>query len=186
MSRWNLNLNFRNMRFAGLRLVLLISMLTVVGCMTTSRPSRELMPTPLALSLGLSHPGSECLDSLTESLVPVYVISGRNVEPESGQLDPFGSKRSHTPTLGIAKVQIGKGLTKDELYEETIKACDKKKALVEFEKIELNETPIEIDPWHVKDDLIRHRENPWVQALNRQLNESEQRNVCIFCSWIQH
>lgn len=180
MSRWNLNLNFRNMRFAGLRLVLLISMLTVVGCMTTSRPSRELMPTPLALSLGLSHPGSECLDSLTESLVPVYVISGRNVEPESGQLDPFGSKRSHTPTLGIAKVQIGKGLTKDELYEETIKACDKKKALVEFEKIELNETPIEIDPWHVKDDLIRHRENPWVQALNRQLNESEQRNVCIF------
>ncbi|MDB2525999.1 hypothetical protein N9X53_04880, partial [Mariniblastus sp.] len=112
--------------------------------------------------------------------MPVFIISGRNVESESGQLDPFGSKRSHTPTLGIAKVQIGKGLTKDELYEETIKACNKKKALVEFERMELNETPIEIDPWHVKDDLIRHRENPWVQALNRQLSESEQRNVCIF------
>jgi hypothetical protein len=95
VSRWNLHLNFRGTSFSVLRLVLLMSVLSTVGCMTASRPSRELMPTPLALSLGLSHPGSNCLESLTESLVPVFVISGRNVEAESGALDPFGNKRSH-------------------------------------------------------------------------------------------
>lgn len=138
------------------------------------------MPTPLALTLGMSHPGTNCLDALSDSEVPVFVVSGRNLEFKPGELDPFGNNRSHTPTLGIAKVKIGDGLSAEEVYHETVKSCDKKEALVEFAGIELSPEPVKMDPWLVKDDVVRHHEHPWVQALNKQLDRSENRNVCIF------
>jgi esterase/lipase superfamily enzyme len=154
--------------------------LVICGCAKTVEHSRVLMPTPLALTLGMSHPGVNCLESLADPEVPVFVISGRNLKSDSEDLDPFGNKRSHLPTLGIAKVRIGDGLTPEEVYHETVDDCDKKSARVEFVKIDLNTEPLKIDPWLVKDDVVRHDDNPWVQALNHQLDRSPQRNVCIF------
>ncbi len=140
------------------------------------------MPTPLALTLGMSHPGVNCLEALSDPEVPVFIISGRSLksEKEEEDPDPFGTKRSRVPTLGIAKVRIGDGLTPEELYHETIQACDKKQARVEFASIELNQEPLKIDPTLIKDDVVRLGSNSWVQALNQQLDRSPKRNVCIF------
>lgn len=138
------------------------------------------MPTPLGLTLGMSHPGVNCLDALSDPEVPVFVISGRNLLENPEGLDPFGTKRSHLPTLGIARVRIGDGLTPAELYDETTQAHDKKTAQVEFVGIDLDKHPLKIDPRLIKDDVVRHEKNPWVKALNEQLDRSQRRNVCIF------
>lgn len=46
--------------------------------------------------------------------------------------------------------------------------------------MELSPQPIKVDPWLIKDDVVRHDGNPWVQALKRQLDQTDNRNVCIF------
>lgn len=140
------------------------------------------MPTPLALTLGMSHPGTKCLESLSESEVPVFVISGRDLKSDRKQddPDPFGTSRTHLPILGIAKVKIGDGLSPEELYEETTRACTKKSAKVEFSNVELHQVPLKIDPRVIKDDVVRLGGHPWVQAVNQQLDKSDQRNICIF------
>lgn len=170
----------KSKRSGGYCSILWLAVLVVCGCAKTVEHSRVLMPTPLALTLGMSHPGVNCLDALSDPEVPVFVVSGRNLKSEPDDLDPFGTKRSHMPTLGIAKVRIGDGLTPEELYHETIKACDKKEALVEFVRIDLSSEPLKIDPKLIKDDVVRLDEHPWVQALNQQLDRSIHRNVCIF------
>lgn len=157
-----------------------LMVLVLCGCAQTTQHSRILMPTPLALTLGMSHPGGNCLDELSETEVPIFVISGRNLKSDPDEIDPFGTKRSHMPTLGIAKVRIGEGLTPEEMYQETVKACDKKEALVEFAEIELSQAPLKLDPKLIKDDVVRLDGHPWVQALNQQLERSKRRNVCIF------
>lgn len=138
------------------------------------------MPTPLALTLGMSHLEIHNREACLDPEVPVYVISGRNLNEESDSVDPFGTKRSHKPTLGVAKVRIGDGLSHEELYNETIKAKGKKKALVEFASIELNPQESNFDPWRIKDEVVRHDDNPWVQAIEKQLDRSDRRDVCIF------
>ncbi len=175
-----MRVTIHSLRPARPRAILSMMVLLLGGCASTEEPSRVLMPTPLALTLGMSHPGTLCLDALSDPDVSIFVISGRNLKSNPDGLDPFGNNRSHTPTLGIAKVKIGDGLTQEELYLETVDARDKKKALVEFAGIELNPEPVKIDPWLVKDDVVRHVDNPWVQTLNRQLDNSDHRNVCIF------
>ena len=160
--------------------ILLMMVLLLGGCASTKDPSRVLMPTPLALTLGMSHPGTSCIDALSDPEIPVFVVSGRNLKTNPDELDPFGNNRSPTPTLAVAKVTIGADLTKQELYHETVEACAEKEALVEFVGMELSPEPVKIDPWLVKDDVVRHDGNPWVQALNRQLDRSDNRNVCIF------
>lgn len=163
-----------------LGILMSLMVLLAGGCASTLEPSRVLMPTPIALTLGMSHPGTDSLETLSDPEVPVFVVSGRNVKSEPEGLDPFGNNRSHKPTLAIAKVKIGEGLSSEELYHETVRACDKKKALVEFAGVELNNDPINLDPWIVKDEVARLSENSWIQALNSQLDRDERRDVCIF------
>jgi len=95
-------------------------------------------------------------------------------------LDPFGVERSRQPNLGIAYVTIGEGLSVEDLHRETVTSARKKKARAEFKRIELSTQPINIDPWKVKDDVVRHGDNPWVQAIKAQLDKSENRSICIF------
>jgi esterase/lipase superfamily enzyme len=180
MTNWKMRAKSQSRRSGRIGAIFCLMVLLVGGCASNDDPSRVLMPTPLALTLGMSHPGTSCLDASSDPEVPVFIISGRNLEANPEGIDPFGNNRSHTPTLAVVKVKIGAGLSEEELYHETVKACDKKKALVEFGSIELSPEPVKVDPWLLKDDVVRHADNPWVQALNKQLDRSDNRNVCIF------
>ena len=137
------------------------------------------MPTPLGLSLGLPHPGGDFRKTLGDKKVPIYVVSGRNLEDVAKGLDPFGTKRNHRPELGIATVQIGAGLDADDLLRETVESVKRKKTKVELVSMELSPRP-ESDPWLLKDVIARHETNAWVQAIKRQLDQSDSRNVCIY------
>ncbi len=144
--------------------------------------SRRLMPTPMGIAVGLPFPG-ESLDKSCDcagNAVPVFVVSGRNVVEEKKGPDPFGNDRSRYPTLGVAYVTIGEGMSRQELFEDTISSRKKKKARVKFERIELGPALDNLDPWIVKDDVVRHSDNPWVQAVEEQLDHSQHRRVTIF------
>lgn len=161
---------------------ILLSLVLAGGCATTKvQRSRPLMPTPLALALGLPHPGGDFVSACNcrDDDVPIFVVSGRNIENESA-LDPFGNQRSPRPHLGVAHVKIGEGLSPEELHAETVTEMRKKKALVKFDRIDVTPTPLDLDPWLVKDEVIRHDNSPWVQAINAQLARSPNRNVCIY------
>ncbi len=144
--------------------------------------STRLMPTPLALTLGLPHPGGDFIESCQcgEEPTPVFVISGRNVEDASRKLNPFGTERQRIPTLGIAYLRVGAGLSSEELLAETTSEKRRKRAKVVFEKFELSKVPLEADPWRVKDNIVRYDQNPWVQAVKAQMERSNNRNMTIF------
>ena len=169
--------NSRTMIACGVSLLLLVQF----GC-ATFNVSRELMPTPLALTLGLPHPGGDFKESCqcAEEPVPVFVVSGRNIEDANRKLDPFGSERQRTPVMGIAYVRVGAGLTAEELHTETTIQKRRKRAKVVLDRFELSKAPLEIDPWRVKDDFVRYHDNPWVQAVKDQMDRTASRNMTIF------
>jgi esterase/lipase superfamily enzyme len=163
-----------------LLLTLAVGVVTV-GC-ARQKLSRRLMPTPLGIAVGLPYPG-EALHQSCDCVgdeVPVFIVSGRNIEEEKEGPDPFGSERSCFPTLGIAYVKIGEGMSRSELYEETTSNRKEKKATVKFERIELSPTLDKLDHWLVKDGEVRHGDNLWVQAVRAQLDHSTHRRVTIF------
>ncbi len=140
------------------------------------------MPTPIGLALGVPHPGGDFTDSCacSTSEIPVFIISGRNLEEDHGGLDPFGNERGQHPRLATAYVTIGEGLNPEKIHDETLTHRKRKKAQVKLVRTELSPQPLDHDPWIVKDDIVRHGDNPWVQAIHQQLDQSEERNVCIF------
>ena len=144
--------------------------------------SRELMPTPLALTLDVPHPGGDFIAGCecADEAIPVFVMSGRKVEDPDRTPDPFGNERTHIPSLGVAYVTVGANLTPEQLHKETTSVKRRKKAKVVFDRLELGETSLEVDPWRVKDDVVRFQGNPWVQAIKAQLDHSGGRNVTIF------
>ena len=169
----------------NLRTIITYSLAVIVaaacGC-AARKISRELMPTPLALTLDVPHPGGDFIAGCqcANEPIPVYVMSGRKVEDPERMLDPFGNERSHIPSLGVAYVTVGANLTPEQLHSETTGDKKRKKARVVFDRFELSKAPLNLDPWRVKDSVVRYQDNPWVQAINAQLNHSDGRNVTIF------
>lgn len=165
----------------SLLLLSLAVAIATVGC-AQQKFARRLMPTPLGIAVGLPYPG-EALHHSCDCIgddVPVFIVSGRNVDEEKEGPDPFGNDRSCFPSLGVAYVKIGEGMSKAELFEETTSHHKEKEATVRFDRIELGPTLDKIDPWLVKDDEVRHGDNPWVQAVKSQLDHSQHRRVTIF------
>ncbi len=161
--------------------VLVAVLLCASGC-ARLKLSRRLMPTPAGIAVGLPHPGGEFHEACqcADDEIPIFIVSGRNLESKKRSPDPFGNKRSPQPTLGIAYVNIGKGLTPEQLHQQTVTSKKRKRARVAFKRIELSPALENTQPWRVKDDVIRHNENPWVQAVSQRLAQSSQRNVTIF------
>lgn len=157
----------------------LLILCVMVGC---TKPSRRLMPTPAGIIAGLPYPGGDLsrLEEDTSREVPVFVLSGRNIDPDKQGPDPFGSKRSHNPALGIAWVRIGEGLTPEQLREETLTERTPKEAKVEFSRIELSPSLTNFDQWQIRDQQVRHADNPWVQSIRAQLDRSQWRHVAVF------
>ena len=98
------------------------------------------MPTPLALTLGVPHPGGDFRDGCNcgEEPAPIFVVSGRNIEDPNQKLDPFGTERQRVPAMGIAYVRVGAGMTAEELHEETTSQKRRKRAKVVFDRFELS------------------------------------------------
>jgi len=152
-----------------------------LGC-AKQKLSRELMPTPVALTLNIPHPGGDFRDCsrCADEAIPVFVMSGRNVEDPNRKRDPFSNERAHVPMLGTAYVKVGEGLSPEELHEETISEKLRKRAKVVFKGFQLDETPLEVDPWRVKDNVVRYQGSPWVQAIRAQMELTKTRHVTIF------
>ena len=162
-------MGFGSRKFCTLfSLSLAIAVLTI-GC---AKETRRLMPTPIGITAGLPYPGEDLHQSCAcaGNEVPVFVVSGRNLEEGKQGPDPFGNQRSREPTLGVAYVKIGEGLSPEQLHEETITDRKRKKARVEFSRIDVSPKLENLDPWIVKDEAIRHGDNPWVQAVTKQLD----------------
>ena len=151
------------------------------GC-AARKLSVELMPTPLALTLDIPQPGGDFIAGCEcgDAEIPVFVMSGRKVEDPNRKPDPFGNERAHVPALGVAYVTVGANLTPEQLHQETISDKKRKKARVRFERVELSQAPLEVDPWQVKDNVVRFQSHPWVQAIKAQLDHSGGRHVTIF------
>ena len=140
------------------------------------------MPTPLALTLDIPHPGGDFIAGCEcgDEPIPVFVLSGRNVEDPNRKPDPFGNDRAQSPSLGVAYITVGANVTPEQLHAETISDKKRKKARVVFDRVELSQAPIELGPWHVKDNVVRFQAHPWVQAIKKQLDDSGGRHVTVF------
>ena len=139
------------------------------------------MPTPLALSLGVAQPGGDfasgCVCGSEE--LPIFIVSGRNVK-QPGAADPFGDERSHVPTLGVAYVKVGDGLSSQELIAETVTDAKRKRAVVKYERVELNKIPLPNEPLQVRDTVVHFQNNAWVQAVKARMNRTQSQTVTIF------
>ena len=161
--------------------LLLLAVVSGTGCSTT-RTSRVLMPTPIGLAVGMPHPGGDFHDACgcADDEIPIFVVSNRTLDQKQDGPDPFGTQRSQKPSLGIAYVTIGEGLNAEELHQQTVTHHTRKKAHVQFKRMELTPQQIDVNPWLVKDEVVRHDGNPWVQAITDRLDRSSKRNVCVF------
>ena len=162
-----------------------IALVAMVGC-TATKLSSKLMPTPIALTLGIPQPGVSSTGKTTNPIqcadaeLPIFIISGRDLEDPCDPINPFGDMRSPVPTLGIAYVQVGAGLTQEELKEQTVTAKKRKTAEVTYNRIELDRTPLPVDLWKVRDDSMRFQDNPWVQAIKAQMISTNSQTVTIY------
>ena len=151
------------------------------GC-AMPKLSRPLKPTPLALTLGISQPGGNFVSTCEcgNQPIPVFVVSGRDVEDPSDPINPFGDDRSAIPTLGVAYVEVGAGLTPEELLAETITDKKRKRARVSYDRIDLSPVGLPADAWRVRDDSVRYQDNPWVKAVKAQMNRTNSQTAIIF------
>ncbi len=174
------DMHFRQHKISWGLIAALTMTLGMSGC-AMHKNARRLMPTPLGLTAGLGYPGSDAaFQDQGSREVPVFVLSGRAVDPAKQGPNPFSNERSRIPALGIAYVKIGEGLTAQELREETITEREKKKAYVEFSRIDISPPLTHVEPWLVCDDEVRHQDNPWVQSIRQKLDESDWRHVMVF------
>ena len=173
---------------AVLASIALIGSCVFAGCAVRKpRTKRPLMPTPVALTVGVPAPGGDLQDACNckDDEIPVFVISGRALEMPTRKKrrrspDPFGTDRSLKPNLGVAYVTIGEKLSNEELREQAYTDAKKKKAKVRFKRIELTPESEMDPPWKIKDQVVRHNGNPWVQKLSAQLDRSPHRTVYIY------
>ena len=111
---------------------------------------------------------------------PIFVISGRDVEDATNIIDPFGDERSSVPTLGVAYVKVGAGLSPTELLAETTTERKHKRAKVSYDRFEMNRTPLPKQAWQVRDDVVRYQDNSWVQAVKAQMARTGSQTVTIY------
>jgi len=84
------------------------------GCQTT------LMPTPAIVSEGHIDPFAHVVPEYQNSEAPVFVASARTV---SGKTDPaqfYSTDRSRVVRVGLATLEIGPGMTWDELTQQSL------------------------------------------------------------------
>jgi len=170
----------RNLQYDFLSTVILL-VVFATGCQSMN-VSRRLMPTPIGIVAGLPFPGGEYSEacSCTEHETPVFIVSGRNLLPDSRSPNPFGNERAKKPSLGTAYVTIGKNLSPKELYEQTVTGGLRKTARVAFSRIELAPEDDSQELFHEHELPVLHSGNQWLDSVSRQLDRGQHRNITIF------
>lgn len=164
------------------KLTLILFCLAIAAGCHRQKLSRRLMPTPIAIVAGLPHPGGDFTEACkcTDHRVPVFVVSGRNLKTKTNSPDPFGGQRSQTPRLGVAYVTIGKGLTPQQLHEQTVTAKQRKSAKVEFSKIELApDTESKVLFEDMTTPAVAEK-GAWFDAISCHLDADPRRNITVF------
>ena len=93
--------------------VVLVVVLITTGCSTV------LMKTPAAVSNGKFDPFASVIPKRQNSEAPVFVASARTVSGKSEPSRYYTNDRSREVRLGLAMVQIGPGMTWEELVRES-------------------------------------------------------------------
>jgi esterase/lipase superfamily enzyme len=174
-----------------LQTIIIAILATTTGCQSMN-VSRRLMPTPIGIVAGLPFPGGEYSEACkcTDHETPVFVVSGRNRKENRRSPNPFGNERSQKPTLGTAFVTIGKGLSPEQLYDQTVTDTRRKTAKVAFSRIELadEDDSQRLFRGHDNADLkqddqwwsSQSHKSQWLDSINRQLDRGPRRSITIF------
>ena len=161
--------------------VLTLCFSIVSGCQSM-KASRRLMATPIGIVAGLPFPGGEFSEACNcaGGETPVFIVSGRNVNSDSRSPNPFGNDRSQKPRLGTAYVTIGKGLSSEELLEQTVTDKQRKSARVAFSRIELADENDSQQLFHEDQAPAPDTDRQWLDAVSRQIDRCPHRSLTVF------
>jgi esterase/lipase superfamily enzyme len=167
---------------AKIAVVVSAVVLITAGCGTV------LMKTPAAVSNGKLDPFARVIPERQNSEAPVFVASARAVSGKSEPSRFYTNDRSRELRLGLATVQIGPGMTWEELVRESRAAKrqhDPKLAVTAYEEF----GPLWSTLW--PPDLRFHRDwdptdadrepaRRFVTAVDAMLRDSRQRQITIY------
>ena len=167
---------------AKIAVVVSAVVLITAGCGTV------LMKTPAAVSNGKLDPFARVIPERQNSEAPVFVASARAVSGKSEPSRFYTNDRSRELRLGLATVQIGPGMTWEELVRESRAAKrqhDPKLAVTAYEEF----GPLWSTLW--PPDLRFHRDwdptdadrepaRRFVAAVDAMLRDSRQRQITIY------
>lgn len=165
-----------------LLLALTLAAPILVGCKST------LMKTPAAVSIGGVDPFFAVMPRWRNNQAPVFVASARTV---SGRAEPhrfYTNERSREVRLGVATVEIGPGMTWEELAAESLLA--KRRNDPELRVVEYREFgPLWATTWPADYRFTPHWEAPgadrapaneFVAAIEDVLNDSRRKEITIY------
>jgi len=158
--------------------------LVMSGCASRT----YLMPTPVVVAEGLVDPFDKVVPERRNSEAPVFVVSGRTV---SGRTEPgrfYSNDRSRELRLGLATVEIGPGMSWEELVRESRAENRKKKpetvlaAYEEFGPLWSTTWPptFRFDRDWDAPDVDREPAERFVAAIEAVLASSRRRQLVVF------
>ena len=152
------------------------------GCQTT------LMPTPAIVSDGHIDPFKQVVPEYQNSEAPVFVASARTV---SGKTDPakfYSTDRSRMVRVGLATLEIGPGMTWDELVQESSVEKRKRKPAIKLTAYE-EYGPLWSTAWSPNirfdrdwdaADVDHGPGDRFVEAIEEQLALSRRKQITIY------
>ncbi len=155
----------------------------VTSCGIAPQPgTTRLAPTPIGLVAGIPLPLDKVKSEELTEQIPVFIVSSRNIEEKKHNVDPFGNKRNRheSPNLAVGYVNIGEGMTSEEIVAETISERRRKKARVELAKVDVHPKFENINLWEMDTTDGERNSHSWTNALRAQLDKSTSRQVVVF------
>ena len=163
-------------------LVVVVAVLGLCGC----QPG--LMKTPAVVAEGKIDPFEHVLPERQSSEVPVFVASGRTVSGKTNPTRFYTNDRSREVRLGLATVEIGPGMSWEELTRES-RASKRRRnpgmvvtAYEEFGPLWSTAWPpnIRFDRDWDAPGVDREPAERFVEAIEAQLESSRRRQIGIF------
>ncbi len=158
--------------------------LLFAGCVAAPKPgTTKMAPTPVGVIEKVAQPVNYLRRTNLNSEVPVFIVSSRNLNDKLIRgVDPFGNARNDEPVphLAIADVQVGEGLSSEQIYRESTTEVKKKKTRLKLREVTITDPLTDVDPWATGNEGQRHSSHQWMQAIRKQLDQSRDRQITIF------
>jgi esterase/lipase superfamily enzyme len=166
-------------------ILLFLASFVLAGC--GSGPQR-LMRTPSVVEMGIVDPTAAVAESRRSGESVVFIASGRVPARDGVKGEPLTTERGHVLHLGVAGVQLGEGLSWDELAAATVGGKHTGKPVVRMRGYEavgvLWETVPPADlapvPDGVHEDASREAADRWFARLNEEIAATGTRDLVIY------